>query len=320
MKKLLLFSSICCLVTASGLTVNAEPPSLVQQQPKTQIAAATAKPQVELLEAGDEPRQELRFRPQVNAKQTATMTMNMDIEMSVAGRAIPKFALPATVITMDTLVNQVDANGDIHYKFSYSNVDVANSATLPPQTLEATRSQLKKMMGMGGSVIVDNRGYTKSAQLVIPKELDPSMKQVTEQLSGSLDQISSPVPKEPIGIGAKWRVTTFPRLRGAMVAQTATYQLVNLKDGIATFNVWVKQRADGQTLLNRSGMPNGNKMTLKSLDSQGEGQMIAALNQVIPIRSNLMMHSNSQFGIQQAGQAEATMDTKMTMKLNIQTK
>ncbi|MBE9015715.1 hypothetical protein C7Y66_17025 [Chroococcidiopsis sp. CCALA 051] len=320
MKKLLLYSSICCLVTASGLTVNAETLSLVKQQAKTQIAAATAQPQVELLEVGNEPRQELRFRPQVNAKQTSTMTMNMDIEMSVAGRAAPKFALPATVITMDTLVTQIDANGDIHYKFSYSNVNVANAATLPPQTLEATRSQLKKMMGMGGSVIVDNRGYTKSAQLVIPKGLDPSMKQVTEQLSGSLDQISSPVPKEPIGIGAKWRVITFPQLRGAKVAQTATYQLVNLKNGIATFNVWVKQRVNDRALLNRPGMPNGNKMTLKSLDSQGEGQMMAALNQVIPIRSNLMMHSYSQLVIQQAGQAEANIDAKMTMKLNIQSK
>lgn len=319
MKNFLLYSSICCLVTASGITVNAEISSPVKPQ-KTQIAAATTPPQVELLEVGSEPRQELRFRPPAKAKQTATMTMNMDMEMSVAGQSAPKFALPATVITMDTLVTQVDRNGDIHYKFSYSNVDVANSATLPPQTLEATRSQLKKMMGMGGSVIVDNRGYTKSAQMVIPKGLDPSMKQVTEQLSGSLDQMSSPVPKEPVGVGAKWQVTTFPRLRGAMVTQTATYQLINLKDGIATFNVWVKQRANGQSLLNRPGMPNGNKMTLKSLDAQGEGKMMAALNQILPIRSNLMMRSNSQLGIQQPGQAEATIDVNMMMKLNLQSK
>jgi Family of unknown function (DUF6263) len=320
MKNLLLYGSICCLVTASGLTVNAETPFLVKQQAKTQIAAATTPPQVELLEAGNEPRQELRFRPQAKAKQTATMTMNVNMEMSIAGQSAPKVDIPTTVVTLDSLVTQVDRNGDIHYKFSYSNVDVANSATLPQQVLEAMRSQMKKMVGMSGVAIIDNRGYTKSANLVIPKGLDPSMKQLTEKLSGSLDQLSSPVPKEPVGIGAKWRVTTSPRLAGMAVAQTATYQLMNLKDGIATFNVWVEQRADTQALPNRSGMPAGAKMTLKSLDSQGEGQMMTALNRVIPIRSNIMMRSNSQFGIQQAGQAEATMDTKMTMKLNIQSK
>lgn len=248
------------------------------------------------------------------------MTMNMDMQMSIAGQSSPQVDLPATVITIDTLVTQVDPNGDIHYKFSYSNVDVANSATLPPHVIEAMRAQMKKMVGMGGEAIVDNRGYTKSANLVAPKGLDPSMKQVTEQLSGSLDQLSSPVPKEPVGIGAKWRVTTSPRLSGAMVRQTATYQLMNLKDGIASLNVWVEQRADAQALPSRPGMPTGTKMTLKSLDSEGEGQMLAALNQVLPIRSNVMMRSNSQFGIQQAERAEATMETKMTMKLNIQSK
>jgi hypothetical protein len=320
MKKLLLPSSICCLVIASGLTVNAEILPAVKQQAKPQIATATTKPQVELLEAGNEPRQELRFQPQANAKQTATMTMNMDMQMSVGGQSAPKVDLPATVITIDTLVTQVDSNGDIHYKFSYSHVDVANSATLPPQALEAMRSQMKKMVGMNGSAIVDNRGNTKSAHLVIPKGLDPSMKQVTEKLSASLDQISSPVPKEPVGIGAKWRVTSSPRLSGTTLRQTATYQLMNLKDGIASLNVWVEQRADAQALSNRPGMPAGAKMTLKSLDSQGEGQVRAALNQLLPIRSNIMMRSNSQLGIQQAGQAETTMDATTILKFNIQSK
>jgi hypothetical protein len=320
MKKLLLYSSICCLVTAAGLTVNAETPSLVKQQAKTQIASATAQPQVELLEAGNEPRQELRFRPQANAKQTSTMTLQMDTDVSMAGQTMPKVDLPPITVAIDTVVTKVEPNGNIHFKSSYSNVDVMNSSSLPPQVLEAMRSQMKKMVGTSGSFIIDNRGQIQTAKFASSQKSDSNLKQFSEQMSTSFDQMSSPLPQEAIGIGAKWRVTTTPSLSGMSVQQTITYELVNLKDNIATLNMWFEQHANPQKLT-LPGIPNGATVTLKSLESKGDGRLMMQLDRPFPLRANLIANSKNEMSIQQAGKAgEAIRNGKFYMRLNLMSK
>ncbi|AFY88882.1 DUF6263 family protein [Chroococcidiopsis thermalis] len=320
MKKLLLYSSICCLVTASGLTVNAETLSLVKQQAKTQIAAATAQPQVELLEVGNEPRQELRFRPQANAKQTSTMTLQMDTDVSMAGQTMPKVDLPPITVAIDTVVTKVEPNGNIHFKSSYSNVDVMNSSSLPPQVLEAMRSQMKKMVGTSGSFIIDNRGQIQTAKFASSQKSDANLKQFSEQMSTSFDQMSSPLPQEAIGIGAKWRVTTTPSLLGMSVQQTITYELVNLKDNIATLNIWFEQHANPQKLT-LPGIPNGATVTLKSLESKGDGRLMMQLDRPFPLRANLIANSKNEMSIQQAGKAgEAIRNGKFYMRLNLMSK
>ncbi|MGL4622021.1 DUF6263 family protein [Chroococcidiopsis sp.] len=317
MKNLLLYSSICCLVTASGLTVNAETPSLVKQQAKTQIAAATAKPQVELLEAGNEPRQELRFRPQAKAKQTATMTLQMDTDVSMAGQAMAKVDLPPITVAMDAVVTKVDPNGNIHFKWSCSNVDVMNSASLPPQVLETMRSQMKKMVGTSGSFIIDNRGQIQTAKFAPSQKSAPNSKPFSEEMSTSFNQMSSPLPQEAIGIGAKWRVTTTPALSGMNVKQTITYELVNLKDNIATLNLWFEQHANPQKLT-LPGIPNGATVTLKSLESKGDGRLMMQLDRPFPLRANLIANSENEMSIQQAGKAgEAIRNSKSRMKINL---
>ena len=298
--------------------MSAETQFLVKQDSKSQTVPPAVKPQVELLNAGNEPRQELRFQPQVNAKQTATMTMNMDMEASMAGQSSPTVMLPTMVVTINTVVTKIAPNGDINFKFSYSNADVVNAPNVPPQVLETMRSQIKKMAGTGGSFTIDSRGQYKAGNYVLPEKLDPNAKQIIEQMSSFLDQLSSPLPQEAIGEGAKWRVTSSPLVGGMSLTQTATYELVSLKDGITTLNVGVEQHANSQKLT-LPQIPKGFTLTLKSFHSQGEGQAMVSLNQMLPLRSNIIMQLNSQMGIKQAGNAEEmTMDTKLRMKLNIQ--
>lgn len=302
---------------SSSPSARAEKPLFVKQQTKFQVAVPAVKPQVKLLSAGVEPRQELRFKPPVNVRQTAIMTMNMDMAMSMAGQPMPTVKLPATVITMNAVVTQVDPNGDIHFKCSYSNADVVGNSTVPPKVLEAMRSQFKKIAGMSGSFIVDNRGQNKGGNFVFLQEIDAQLKQ---QISDSLNQISSPLPEEAIGIGARWQTTSLANFRGMKATQTATYELVNLQDGVVTLNVSVQQQAQPQTL-KQPGLPSGATLTLRSLNSQGKGQVIVPLNQLFPIRSRLVMNANSQMAVKQAGKAEeTTMDAKMQMQLDLDSK
>jgi len=324
MKKTLFFSSLCFLIVGWELKlpptpVSAETPSVVKQISKDSTKTSpVVQPQVELLNTGTEPKQELRFKPMVNEKQTATMTMNMDMKIFIAGKPVPKAKLPASVMTIEMVVTKVDANGDIHYQFSYSDADVVGDTTLPPNVIEAMRSQVRKIVGIGGSCTVDNRGQTKAYSFVLPEGLDQKTKQMLEQMSNSLKQLSSPVPKQAVGIGAKWRVSSSPNLGGISLNQVATYQLVSLQDNVATLDVSTEQHA-GLQKLNRPGRPTGSTLTLKSLDSQGQGQVTMGLNRLIPIRSTVSMNSNTVTNTSYAGQV-ATIDTKLFMEIALESK
>jgi hypothetical protein len=324
MKKTLLISSFCFLLVGGGLKpasapVSAETPFVVAQrsQDSTQTTPI-GQTQVQLLTPGAEPKQELRFKPTVNAKQTLKMTLNMDIASSISDKPIPKVKIPSTVMTMDVGVTQVDANGDIHAKLSYTDADVVADSTVPPEVVNRMRSVVKKVVGLNGSFIFDSRGKIKSGSFVVPEGLDPLTKQLFEQVSSSLNQLSSPVPAEAVGKGAKWRASTALNLGGINLTQSAIYELVNLQDNVATLNVSVEQQAASQELA-LPGLPPGITFTLKSLNSQGQGQMTMQLDEVMPSRFSMSMRSNNEMNVKEPSSGkETTLKTNISMQMGLE--
>lgn len=246
------------------------------------------------------------------------MTMRMNVEMSIVDKPKPKIKLPATVMKLQTTVTRVDSNGDIHYQFSYSDADVVDDPTVSPQVLKAMRAQIKKIVGASGSCIVDNRGQTKAYTFVLPEGLDQNIKQMLAQISNSPEQLSSPVPQQAIGIGAKWRVSSSPNLGGIQLNRITTYQLINLQNNIATLKVDSEQHATPQDLT-RPGLPAGTTLTLKSLNSQGQGQVIMGLKRLLPIHSKVSMHSDNEINANYAGHV-ATISTKLFMDIALNSK
>ncbi|NJK53598.1 MAG: hypothetical protein HC936_13770, partial [Leptolyngbyaceae cyanobacterium SU_3_3] len=178
-------------------------PTLQQAQV---LKPTTAPLQVELISPGAQPLKPLRFKPVVDQKETATMTVDMGMKMSAGETTIAPSKLPTTVIKMEAIVTKVDPNGDIHYSFRYTDVDVTADATLPPAVVNQIRTQIKPLAGLNGSFVVSDRGQTKSGSFVIPKDVDNRTRQMLDQMSQSLDQFSAPVPDAAVGVGAKWRV------------------------------------------------------------------------------------------------------------------
>jgi hypothetical protein len=323
MKKILFVSSVCLFLAGGELKpapvpVSAAMHSVVAQNDNSTQASPTAPTQVQLLNPGSEPRQELRFKPRVNAKQTMTITTNMDVATSIASQPVPKIKFPASVMKMEQVVTQVDANGDIHSQFSYTDADVVADPTVPPELLNTVRSEIKKVVGLRGSSIMDNRGQIKSGNIVLPEGGDPITKQLFNQMSNSLSQFSSPVPLEAVGKGAKWRVSSSLDIGGIQLTQSTLYELVDLKDNVATLNVSMEQQAKSQELT-PIGVPAGTTFTLKSLNSQGQGQIIMPLDAVMPIRSNLSIRSNNGMSIKQGSSGqETTLETNLLMQMALE--
>lgn len=327
-KKTLFVASLC--LASAGWAIELSPASgqaetrIVAQQPAGDVStpAANSKPlQTELLSPGVEPRQQLRLKPSLGIKRTTTMTVKMEMAVSMAEKSINATKVPTMVLTIDTQATKIDANGDIHYEFSYANADVGgDTSNLPTAAVDSMRSAVKKLVGLRGSFIMDSRGAHKGGSFTLPKDADNSVKQIVENMSKSLQQLASPLPAEAVGKGAKWRIS-FPSNAGGMnVNQTAIYELMDLQDGVVTLKTSVEQQANPQNLT-LPQLPAGSTMAVKSFVSQGQGEVIMRLDQLMPVRSAVSINSNSEMTLKVAGSpGESTIKTKMLMEMNLDSK
>jgi hypothetical protein len=327
MKKTLFLASLCLAtpgwaIELSPASLSAETP-LVVQQPDRGVSAPAANSktaQVELLNPGVEPRQQLRLKPAIDLKETTVMTLKMDMEISASGRSSPAKS-PVSVMTFETKVTKIDPNGDIHYEAAYTNVDITDdTGNTPPAVRDAMRSTLKSMVGMKGSFIMDNRGFNKGGNFILPEGADNNLKQMVRQMSKSLEQVASPLPAEAVGKGAKWRVSSSSNFSGLNVNDISTYELASWQDGVASVNVSIEQQANPQNITSPQ-LPPGTTLTLKSLASQGRGATTMRLDRLMPVRSTWSVSSNSEMSAKAAGSSqESPITTKMVMEVTLESK
>lgn len=320
MKKTLFVGSL--LLLTAGLGLKPIVPQSVAKQVVTQVPVGVSPPKVELLNAGTQPQQILRFKPVVNTTETTTITLNTEMKVSIPGMSgAPRSTkLPSPKMTMETIVTQVDPNGDVHYKFRYTDADMLGDASLPPGILDRARVEIKKMIGVSGSFVMDDRGHTKSTSLTIPKGVDATTRQMLEQSFQSLDQLSVPLPEAAVGVGAQWKTLMPIKLYGISLNQTGTYELVSLKDGIAILKVGVEQQASDQKIA-LPGVPKGSNITLKSLNITGQGQMTVRLDRLLPAIATLSMTSAAQMQSADPRTSELmTIGTETQLNMMLQSK
>jgi hypothetical protein len=315
MQKVLSIGTVLLLSGGSGVMAEMAQQSTIAPKPAT-TTPAPSRPVVELLSAGAAPRQILRYKPAVNTKQTATMTMNMQMGLTIAGKPMPIGNLPGTAITFETLINQIDPNGDIHYQFQYTNVDLVGDSKLPAPQLAQLRTQVQKLKGIHGTVVVDNRGQTKFGKFDLPPSLDSADKKLLKQISNSVEQLSSPLPEPALGVGAKWRVLATPKLNGMQLKQTTTFELMNVQAGRMTLKIAQEQQAPPQPM-NTTQLPKGKTLNLKSLVGSGQGQMFVKLDRIMPITSTLTAQMNSEMEAPNPPGTPMQMTTNIKMQLNL---
>src|SRR5262249_28156349 len=152
---------------------------------------------IKLIDAGKDPKKPLRLTAKVGLKRSMVMTMKMAMAMTLDTTEIPMQKFPETRMTMDMKVTAVAPNGDIRYEFKIKKPEVIADKGANPAVVDAMKNALKGMEGLSGYAVVTSRGFTKEADIKVPAEMDPQMKQLMEGTKQSLHQIASPLPEEP---------------------------------------------------------------------------------------------------------------------------
>ena len=279
--------------------------------------APDAKPavEIELLEAGQEPRRAIRFTPAAGDKLTVAMTMKMSQGMTINGAAQPPTPLPTQKFTMDMSVNDVKANGDVHYGFAYTDIEVFDDPQNPSPAVAAIQGLVQPMVGTKGSGVITNRGFSKEAEFEIPENLNPMLKSMLEGMKDSINQLSSPVPEEAIGLGAKWRTVQNVTSNGIKLKQTIEHEVTAVDEKGITTEFTLTQEAEPQEVKNAS-LPPGVSVKLDSIDTKGSGTSQLISDSIFPAVHTTSVASKINMTIAVAGQTQkTTTDMKMEMTL-----
>ncbi|HBW87820.1 MAG TPA: hypothetical protein DEG17_02730 [Cyanobacteria bacterium UBA11149] len=324
MKKPLLLTSLLFLTTGLGvtsptLTLKAETPAVIAQVAQNSPPPANpAQSEIELIDPGIQPRQELRFIPAANTRQTTKITMKTKMAGSIDGQVMPAIDFPPVAMTMEAIVKEIDANGDTHIEVSYSQVEIAANSSFPANVIEAMRSQLEKVKGLKMSYTIDSQGKTKDLKVEFPDNIDPNIKQFLQPMLNSLEQLSaSPMPSIPVGIGGKWRVTTPVPPVGLPIEQMDVfYELVSWENNVVTLKVSTDVQGDPNAShnFNFPGMPPGVEMNIKSMAIQSTGTLTGRLDRILPDIGNISVTSNMEFTIKDP---KSNQESQINMKSSI---
>jgi hypothetical protein len=273
---------------------------------------------LDLISSGSGTKEQLRLKPAVGSTQTMAMTMAMTVGMDIGGQTSPPQPTPPITVTMQAKVEDVAANGDISYEFSIVDASVGGSAALPAEMLAGMRAEMKKMVGMKGHAVITHQGITKEGSFEVPPGADPAMKKTYADMEKSMKQMGAPLPTQPVGIGATWKVTQAVKDQGMSLTNITTYELVERAGTVAKMKVVLKQMADPQALT-PEGMPPGTTARLVSLDSNGTGTTSIDLAKILPGDANMAMNMNTKMAWAMGGQSmdvAMKLDMTMTMKSN----
>jgi len=270
---------------------------------------------IELLEPGNAPRREVRFTPQVGDKQTAEMIIKMEQVMSMNGNKMPSQNVPAQRMVMQVEVTDVATNGDISFDYTYTDVGVVDDPNNPSPIAETIRTMLKPMIGATGRGIMSNCGVMKKGEFDIPEGLAPSIKQMLGGMQDSMNKLSSPVPTEPVGVGAKWQVLQELEVNGMKLTQTSTHEIESIDDNGFQMSVEISQQADPQEVKNPM-LPAGTSLQLDSLKSSGEGSSKVLESSLFPVSSKVAIETTVDMSIVVADQKQK-IQTEMKMEMEL---
>lgn len=277
-------------------------------------ASGTA-PTVVLLEPGKNPRAPLRYSLPASFKKKMGMTMGMGMDMVISGQSV-NMRLPPMRIEMSLSVIGKVGDREARCKFEVTRADLLPGGD---KKLEGMRPQLvaslKKMVGTSGTMIMDDRGVVRDMQLSLPADLDPQTRQAMESTGQAMSQLSSPLPEEPVGVGARWQVDQLIETNGLKLKQKAVFQLVSIKGKKGKVKTTITQTADPQ-VANLPGLPAGFKADLLSHSGAGSGAGDLDLAQLVPASFTIGVKTDTSMKVSGGGQ-EQSMQMKVDTTVKI---
>src|SRR5678815_3185112 len=257
---------------------------------------------VTILSTGTRTTKALRYSIPADFKTHLELTVAVEMAVNVLGQAI---AVPSTPIRLgaDVAVTKIEGD-DITYSMAFTGATLDGDATSP--LASALQAGMAGISGVKGVTTVSTRGVTKSSSLEVS---DAALKTMLAQ--SSVENLSSALPEEAVGVGARWEVRQSMANDGSTQFQSAIYEVTAIDGPSVALKVTTTSTAPSQTISNPMVAAVGGEMRLDSLTGSGKGTVAVRLDSLVPTSTMEQVTSATMTMIIQGQSVPATMDGKV---------
>jgi hypothetical protein len=283
--------------------------------------APGAPPIVTLLSAGAEPRTRLRYAIARTYKEHMATRTQLSLSVDMAGTPMPPMQMPMMTQGADLTVTDVAASGDISYAVTFTGFGVETPAPGDP-AMDAAFQSLGPMMqsldevvkSITGGGTISDRGLGRSVHFDLSKVTNPLQRQMMEPVSNAVQNLSTPLPEEAVGVAARWEVRQQLTAGGIQVFQKTIYELVSLEGKTARLKAAMEQTAPPQAL-DTAALPPGADMRVQKYSGAGSSTIAVRLDALVPT-SDASMQTNLVADVTMGGSV-ATVTTATTVKISV---
>jgi hypothetical protein len=269
---------------------------------------------IHLLEAGAEPRRQLRLKLDANRGNKMEMRMGMTMRMNIGGNSPPPITLPDMISVMEVTPRTVAADRGV-FAWEVTSYKVANTPGVPAALRAELGKQLGALVGAKGTNSLDNRGRNLGATFEMPPGIPPQVAQMLDGMRNALSTMSAPLPQEAVGVGASWR-TEMDMVQNGMTAKVAyVFEVKAIKGDRVDLAVELTT-AGVPGPFNPPGMPPGTKGRLDSMTGTGAGTVQLDLASVVPVASKIRSNTESQVTVEAMG-SKQSVKTSMAIDMAI---
>jgi hypothetical protein len=268
------------------------------ETPKVNDSRAGVDLEVKLLEPGSEPRSELRYQSVVGN------TERLLLRLSLAGFVDTRVGSAAAIAPVLDLVLNVGAtthNADKNtwgYPVSFELIGVHGADQMSKEDQADLTALLEPITRAHGVFEIDDRGITRSADVSIPPDASPRLMTLLGNVRTTL--LSSALPKEPVGIGARWQTERVVKVGPLNVPQTVVYTLVAREGDVLKLGVSLRQSASPQQFALGE---DGTTFQLEQYEGSAVGTSLVDIHSLVPL-TDVSGQTQMRASVQHAGQSE----------------
>ena len=265
------------------------PPASVAPSPGASVAPSPSftpltPPVTRLVDAGRKPRAIRRYAYTPGATGTMVMDITQGVRTVIGDGVETAFDLPAIRYTLQLTVTAVDAAGVADVMMRVAAIEVLDNPDaedpLDPAIVAELDATLQGIVGATITARMAPDGSTLGASADL-SGLDPTLAQQMTGLVDQSNQLSQPLPAEPIGRDARWVSTSALTTNGISFKARTTATLKAVDGDLLT--IAFKGRQTGVPgPVELAGLPPGTTAELVEMDGESAGRTVVDLGGLVP--------------------------------------
>ena len=270
----------------STATPAAETPTTLAATTTLPPTTVAPKPVVTLDTPGAQPRQPLVLRLAAGSSAKVAMVNKLTLKITIGGQAAPTGVVPGTRQVITQRVDKVESDGSASISLSFSEAAVLPTPGADPAVVQATQTGIEPLNRLRGTQVVDPDGTVRNVTFDTSAITDPTIKNTLDSMTSQVGTLSAPFPREPVGVGARWTVTSTAILAGLKMTTTTRYTLRSRTgDRYELDQTQEAVAVPGPVPL--PGLPAGAQASVTSFTVKSTGQISGDLTRHLPTKSSV---------------------------------